>query len=273
VRELGEELRNHRQAAGFSGQLLADRLGWSASKVSRIENGVLGVTEVDLVRYAACCGLSAKEIDALLTLHREPGTRLLALETDQGVALPREHGQLLGQLRTAGGARATPDRELRSRVDQPGPAVVCAHADGTSTGAAEPVVRVLHPRAGSVAAGGWGQRDERTTAQVGPARPAAEDHDPRGAGRTGSVFGGSFVLFRYGGHDPLLYLEEPHFQIFIEEEEHVVRYGESVATLAERALSPARSREMLVALASRFDHPGASSTEQRLVEEPVRRSG
>jgi transcriptional regulator with XRE-family HTH domain len=32
--------------------VLAERLGWSASKVSRIENGLTGISEVDVVRFA-----------------------------------------------------------------------------------------------------------------------------------------------------------------------------------------------------------------------------
>jgi transcriptional regulator with XRE-family HTH domain len=73
TRELGDRLRRIRETADCSASLLAERLGWSASKVSRIENGVTGVAELDVVRMAAHCGASYQEMDALLDLCREPG--------------------------------------------------------------------------------------------------------------------------------------------------------------------------------------------------------
>src|SRR2546421_3217722 len=72
-RELAEELRIYRELLGVPGHVLAERLGWSASKVSRIEHGLQPVSEVDVVRYAAHCGVPAEGIDALLDLCREPG--------------------------------------------------------------------------------------------------------------------------------------------------------------------------------------------------------
>jgi transcriptional regulator with XRE-family HTH domain len=47
-RQLARELRTLRRIAQFHGKDVAQRLGWSASKISRIENGRSGVNEEDL---------------------------------------------------------------------------------------------------------------------------------------------------------------------------------------------------------------------------------
>ncbi len=45
---LGDQLRELRQASGMSGRRLAERVGWPASKVSRIENAKQAVTDSDV---------------------------------------------------------------------------------------------------------------------------------------------------------------------------------------------------------------------------------
>jgi transcriptional regulator with XRE-family HTH domain len=47
-RRLASELRLLRQAGQLNGKDVAERLGWSASKVSRIENGRIGISPEDL---------------------------------------------------------------------------------------------------------------------------------------------------------------------------------------------------------------------------------
>ncbi|XVV05824.1 helix-turn-helix domain-containing protein [Actinosynnema sp. CA-248983] len=50
--QLGTRLRELRTAAGFAtGKALAERLGWQASKVSRLENGQQLVTDADLAAW------------------------------------------------------------------------------------------------------------------------------------------------------------------------------------------------------------------------------
>jgi transcriptional regulator with XRE-family HTH domain len=74
ARVISDELREFRESSGLSGQELAERLGWSPSKLSRIEHGLSGFDEIDLVRYAAHCGISSEDIDDLLERFREPAT-------------------------------------------------------------------------------------------------------------------------------------------------------------------------------------------------------
>src|SRR5579884_2452835 len=70
-RELGLELRHIREQAGYNGHELAVRLGWSDSKVSRVETGRTGVSEVDVTTYLVFCGIIGDELDRLLDLARE----------------------------------------------------------------------------------------------------------------------------------------------------------------------------------------------------------
>jgi transcriptional regulator with XRE-family HTH domain len=49
-RQLARELRVLREATGTPGRDVAARLGWSASKISRIENGRIGIAAEDLER-------------------------------------------------------------------------------------------------------------------------------------------------------------------------------------------------------------------------------
>ena len=87
-RELGNELRRRRAAAGFNGKDMAARLGWSPTKVSRVEVGARSISETDLVMYLASCGLSVTEIDPILDLARE-GTQDHRLKA-HGEKLPDE---------------------------------------------------------------------------------------------------------------------------------------------------------------------------------------
>jgi transcriptional regulator with XRE-family HTH domain len=72
-RELGVELRRRRERAGFSGQDMARRLGWSTTKVSRLETGARTVSEVDIAIYLASCGVPREEMDWIVDLAREAG--------------------------------------------------------------------------------------------------------------------------------------------------------------------------------------------------------
>src|SRR6201999_1155836 len=49
---------------------LAHQLAWSASKVSRMENGARGVSEVDAAIYLTFCGVRKEELEELLDLAR-----------------------------------------------------------------------------------------------------------------------------------------------------------------------------------------------------------
>lgn len=61
--EFGDLLRSAHERAGMNGKELAARLGWQASKVSRIENARQTPTDYDVQAWLAECGSSADEIE------------------------------------------------------------------------------------------------------------------------------------------------------------------------------------------------------------------
>lgn len=91
TRELGSDLRTARKKAGFSGIDMAGRLGWSTSKVSRLEHGRRGSTPVDVASYAASCGVVSPELDRLVAL---------AVETDDEFWVQRTGERMPEELRS-----------------------------------------------------------------------------------------------------------------------------------------------------------------------------
>jgi len=71
-RRLAAELRRLRERAGFTGEQVADRLGWSGSKVSRIETSKLGVKEGDLRLLLELYRVGESRRFDVLALAREP---------------------------------------------------------------------------------------------------------------------------------------------------------------------------------------------------------
>jgi transcriptional regulator with XRE-family HTH domain len=70
-RRLAAELRRLREAAGFTGEQVSQRLGWSGSKLSRIETHRIGVKQADLRKLLALYGVDEGYRDELLALARE----------------------------------------------------------------------------------------------------------------------------------------------------------------------------------------------------------
>ena len=71
-RRLAAELRRLRERAGFTGEQVAERLGWSGSKVSRIETSKLGVKEGDLRLLLELYRVDETRRSEVLALAREP---------------------------------------------------------------------------------------------------------------------------------------------------------------------------------------------------------
>jgi transcriptional regulator with XRE-family HTH domain len=72
---LAKELRRHRVAAAMTLGQVADALECSASKLSRIEQGKVGVSRADVEAMSRVYGVSAEEREALLALTRRTRRR------------------------------------------------------------------------------------------------------------------------------------------------------------------------------------------------------
>ncbi len=70
-RRLAAELRRLRERAGLTGEEVSQQLGWSGSKLSRIELHRIGVKQADLRELLALYGVDETYRDELLALARE----------------------------------------------------------------------------------------------------------------------------------------------------------------------------------------------------------
>ena len=74
-RRLAGELRRLREATGLTGEEVSQRLGWSGSKLSRIELHRIGVKQADLRKLLAVYEVDDSHRDELLALARESGKK------------------------------------------------------------------------------------------------------------------------------------------------------------------------------------------------------
>src|ERR1044071_5780969 len=70
-RRLGAELRRYRETAGVTIDVVADRLGCSPSKVSRIETGHTSATPRDVKDMLDIYGVDGRVSDELVQIARE----------------------------------------------------------------------------------------------------------------------------------------------------------------------------------------------------------
>ena len=79
-RRLAAELRRLRERAGLIGEEVADRLGWSTSKLSRIETSKSGVKQEDLELLLDLYGVTEPHHSEVLALARESSTATVAVD-------------------------------------------------------------------------------------------------------------------------------------------------------------------------------------------------
>lgn len=264
ARELGSLLRRLREKAGIQAIDLAAKLGWSPTKVSRVETGSRGIAEIDVVRFAAYCGATHYQVNAMVARCREaevPGywltDRLSSLVFHESTANSLVSYQPLvvpGLLQTFDYAMAL----IGPR--QSDLAMARHHVEIRMERQ-----QILHDRQL-----GFFIHEQALRLLVGDSRVMNEqllklvliaDHPwlsirvvPASAGAR-SMHGGQFVLYRFPAAQPLVYLENGPLGLFLEASEYVAWYQKQVATIGEVALDRGQSREMLAALASEFDRP------------------
>lgn len=70
-RRLAAELRRLRERAELTGDQVAERVGWSASKLSRIENAHIAPRAAEIRKLLALYGVEGKSVEELLALAQE----------------------------------------------------------------------------------------------------------------------------------------------------------------------------------------------------------
>lgn len=91
-RQLIRELKRIREDADLSGQALGDRLGWSQSKVSKIENGRTKPSMDDVAAWARECSLTEEAAGDLLARAESVATETRSWASRHGTLAERNRG-------------------------------------------------------------------------------------------------------------------------------------------------------------------------------------
>ncbi|MFC4856736.1 helix-turn-helix domain-containing protein [Actinophytocola glycyrrhizae] len=258
ARELAEELRHYREILGMPAYELADRLGWSASKLSRVEHGLSPISEVDVVRYGAHCGVSAEGIEALLDLCRDPGaagywlskwsSTLVFAENTAAFSASYDPLVVPGMLQTQEYAAALIGQDKAEWVQ--------VRMERQRLLNNRPFEFFIHEQALRLPVGGDRVMNEQLLKLVlVAAQPTVTIRVVPSALGAQSMFGGAFLFFRYDNHQPLVYVESG---FFLDDEQHIAKYQGKLAGLSKVALSSGESREVLAEMASEVDRPEES---------------
>lgn len=264
AREIGNLLRDIREATNLTVSEVAERLGWSVSKVSRVERGVAGIDPAELVRYAAHCGAVLGDINFLVDWCQEvvpPGywmsKRLASLVFHESTAsfsaswCPIVVPGLLQTEEYATAVISQDKAEPSITKFQVRVRMVRQHRLQS-----RPFEFYIHEQALRLPIAGNRAMNEqmlkllliadqpRITIRVVPNR----------VGERG-VFGPPFEYLRFTGGGPLVYLDGTPAAVFVEERDYVTRCHELLADMSEVALGRGESREMFARLANEFDQP------------------
>jgi transcriptional regulator with XRE-family HTH domain len=272
-RRLAAELRRLRERAGLTGDEVAEDVGWSASKVSRIETSQTAPRESDIKKLLALYGIGGRDAEELLALAKEAAGK--GWWETYSPTLPPEYSALIGMEAEAQSALSwaaqivpglfqtddyalevtngyleriapVPPRETRRRVEVRLARQQVLTRDNPLQLSAVLDESVLYRR--------FGDRDvmnsqlkkllelserDNISLRILP----LEGRHPIGTG--------AFVLLRFGDvhrvtHQDVVYIENLTGGRYVEEEEEVYRYQRSFDRLSELALDKAKSQELLM---------------------------
>ncbi|RZS34824.1 helix-turn-helix protein [Herbihabitans rhizosphaerae] len=281
ARELGQKLRALREKAGLPAYDLADRLGWSASKVSRIESGDRNLAEAQVVRYAAYCGATPNDMDILQLLCREA--------RNPGYWLTQRLRSLLYYESTAITSSSWDSLVVPGILQTQEYATALSTGAGVSPGLTHHYVGIRMERQRQLNHGGFTfyVHEQALRLRVGGNRVMNEQLlklvlltdqagisirvVPADLGER-SHFGPTFIRWEYERHRPLVSVDiEPG--LFLEEKPFVATYQAKLDRIKEVALTVGQSREVLAALASEFDRPeDPRDAPDRMAEEQLQRT-
>ena len=273
-RLLAAELRRLRERAGLTGDQVAGEVGWSASKVSRIETAQTAPRTSDIRKLLALYGIEGRSADELLALGREAArkgwwetysltlppeyTALIGMEAEAKSALSWAAQIVPGLFQTGDYAREVtsgyleridpaPPSETRRRVEVRLARQQVLTRDNPLELRAVLDQSVLYRR--------FGGRDVMKSQMEKLLDLSERDnislHILPLDGRH-PIGTGAFVLLQFGdvhhvSHEDVVYIESLTGGRYVEAEEEVYRYQRSFDRLSELALDEATSREMLTA--------------------------
>lgn len=273
-RELGAELRKHRDAAGLVGEDIARAAGWHRSKVTRIELGHAEISVVDAIHYLAACKVFVTQTKDILSLCQDAERKLGYWVSAHGGWLEDSFSSLIyheatavrwtgyeptvipGLLQTRGYARA-----LMERI--PGLSKQAVDAAVRTRGERQEVLRrprlarftfFVHEQALRLEVGSPTiMQDQLLKLVLMAGLPTVKLRVlPARAGERG-LFGGSFQVFEYRDHQPLVYFSAAWSGVFLEDREFVADYRRLLPVMASVALDEEESRALVADLADALD--------------------
>ncbi|HWO67402.1 MAG TPA: Scr1 family TA system antitoxin-like transcriptional regulator [Umezawaea sp.] len=209
-RALGVELRAKRQAAGLSAGAVANLLGWSPSRLSKVESGDRGTADVDVAALLAVCGVIGAEFVRLVGLCRESDRDTWVRPFGEDLVLAAEQTRattIVGYHPVAVPSLLRTDRP----VDVPARAEFFVGEEALRRTTSEQVLHLLLVPA---------------KVRVVPARQGPS---------------GPFTLLG----DAVVHLETLVADVYLERLDHVAAYSAAVRHLTEIAWDVDRSRELL----------------------------
>jgi transcriptional regulator with XRE-family HTH domain len=224
-RELGYELRRRRDTAGMTATELAELMGWTHSKMSRLETGLRSAAETDVVQYLAHLGYSYNDMRPLRALCRES-----ARDLGYWLASPLS---LAFHESTAAICTSYHPEEI------PAPLQV---GDETPQRPNPHRTYLLHERA---------LRDRTELEQALKLLLLADlPHITIQIVPGGQFFGSAFRLLQHSTYQPLVYVEGHHIGLFLEDAEYVRNYLALTTQILQAAMDPDKTRDKLVELAA-----------------------
>lgn len=275
-RRLAAELRRLREQSGFSGDDVAHRLGWSGSKVSRIETHRTGVKQVDLDLLLALYQVDEEQRRQMTALAAEQEGR--GWWTAYSDALPEDTAAYIGLEADATSVRCWSPELIHGLMQTDGyaRAVIEAHMGTTAIITPGEIRRRVEARL---------RRQEIMTRQVAPqvmfvldqavllrrfGAPtvmAAQLFEVERVSRLANVVlqvlpfaarhpigTGAFTILSFEAvHgavlDDVVYVEQLSRSSFVEEEPETYRYRLAFERLSAEALDPIASRQMIAEIA------------------------
>jgi len=272
-RALGADLARIRKTAGLDAKVVAEKLGWAGSKLSRIEQGKQGVEDLELLALLNVYDALGDNMARLLDLNREssqdtwlhvfgtgPGARTRALTTELRRAttiINYECSLIPGLLQTEGYIRALTTVDQDELVDQR------KARQELLRGALAPLATFLiEESALRRPIGGPAVIHDQLThlAFLSEWKRISIRVLPTSAGVHAGV-DGSFMLLDNKEGKPLVVVGIKAANVYLEGRAQVARYVETAEELAGRALSLEQSRRLIARLADdpdlgRADHGG-----------------
>lgn len=272
TRELGAELRKIREAARYTGRELAFKLGWSQSKVSRMETGDREFSEVDAAVYAAFCGAMgdqlqrvrdlAQKVDDHYWLHargeRIPDElRSLIVQENLAQFLVKYDPLVIpGLTQTEEYARSLFKEAAIVPAERIEPLVEVRMDRQRLMGRQRPpqMTFYIHENALRMKVGTWPTMHEQLLhlLLISAAPHCQVRVVPRSAAAGVGTFGG-FTWMGHREHNPVIYVGHLTTSLFLETREDGLAYRRILDQLNVVALDEGQSRECLANLASEYD--------------------